>query len=187
MSAFKKSFQYGPHTVTIETGEVARQADGLRRRLDGRYRRAGHRRCRQEGGARPGLLPADGQLRREDLRRGPHPRRLLQARRPPDRKRDADFAPHRSPDPSAVSRRLLQRSTGRGARCCRMDPDIDADIPALLGASAALVAGRRAVRRPDRRRARRLQGRQVPVESRPARSSPTRSCTWSSPAPRRRC
>ena len=28
MSAIKKSFQYGDHTVTIETGELARQADG---------------------------------------------------------------------------------------------------------------------------------------------------------------
>ena len=28
MSVFKKSFAYGPHTVTIETGEMARQANG---------------------------------------------------------------------------------------------------------------------------------------------------------------
>ncbi len=28
MSAIKKSFKYGDHTVTIETGELARQADG---------------------------------------------------------------------------------------------------------------------------------------------------------------
>ncbi len=28
MGAIKKSFQYGEHTVTIETGELARQADG---------------------------------------------------------------------------------------------------------------------------------------------------------------
>ena len=28
MSVVSKSFQYGPHSVTIETGEVARQADG---------------------------------------------------------------------------------------------------------------------------------------------------------------
>jgi polyribonucleotide nucleotidyltransferase len=28
LSVVSKSFQYGPHTVTIETGEVARQADG---------------------------------------------------------------------------------------------------------------------------------------------------------------
>ena len=28
MSAIKKSFQYGPHTLTLETGEMARQASG---------------------------------------------------------------------------------------------------------------------------------------------------------------
>ena len=28
MSVISKSFPYGPHTVTIETGELARQADG---------------------------------------------------------------------------------------------------------------------------------------------------------------
>ena len=28
MSVFKKSFQYGSHQVTLETGEMARQADG---------------------------------------------------------------------------------------------------------------------------------------------------------------
>ena len=28
MSVVSKSFPYGPHTVTIETGELARQADG---------------------------------------------------------------------------------------------------------------------------------------------------------------
>ncbi|MHB8811739.1 MAG: polyribonucleotide nucleotidyltransferase, partial [Steroidobacteraceae bacterium] len=28
MSVVRKSFQYGPQTVTIETGEVARQAEG---------------------------------------------------------------------------------------------------------------------------------------------------------------
>jgi len=28
VSHSKKSFQYGEHTVTIETGELARQADG---------------------------------------------------------------------------------------------------------------------------------------------------------------
>ncbi|MDE1887557.1 MAG: polyribonucleotide nucleotidyltransferase, partial [Gammaproteobacteria bacterium] len=28
MTIIKKSFQYGAHTVTLETGEIARQADG---------------------------------------------------------------------------------------------------------------------------------------------------------------
>ncbi|MCE3286271.1 MAG: hypothetical protein K0R70_2527, partial [Steroidobacteraceae bacterium] len=28
MNVQKTSFQYGPHTVTVETGRLARQADG---------------------------------------------------------------------------------------------------------------------------------------------------------------
>ncbi|MES9966259.1 MAG: polyribonucleotide nucleotidyltransferase, partial [Sedimenticola sp.] len=28
MTAIKKEFQFGDHTVTLETGEIARQADG---------------------------------------------------------------------------------------------------------------------------------------------------------------
>ena len=28
MTAFKKTFSYGPHSITLETGELARQADG---------------------------------------------------------------------------------------------------------------------------------------------------------------
>ena len=28
MTVFKKTFPYGPHAVTLETGELARQADG---------------------------------------------------------------------------------------------------------------------------------------------------------------
>ena len=28
MTSLKQSFQYGNHTITLETGEIARQADG---------------------------------------------------------------------------------------------------------------------------------------------------------------
>ena len=100
----------------IETGEMARQADGAVVVIDGRHRRARHRRRPQGGRSEEGLLPADRQLHREDLRRGPHPRRLLQARRPAHRERDADLAPDRPSDPPAVPGRLLQRSAGRRDR-----------------------------------------------------------------------
>ena len=72
MNADKKSFQYGPHTVTIETGasparptapSVVSMGDTVVL-----VTAVGRRRPR-----RAGLLPADRQLRREDLRRGPHP------------------------------------------------------------------------------------------------------------------
>ncbi|EQD28149.1 polynucleotide phosphorylase/polyadenylase, partial [mine drainage metagenome] len=52
-----KSFQYGSHTVTLETGELARQADRSRARLDGRYGGAGDRVCAKERAAGPRFLP----------------------------------------------------------------------------------------------------------------------------------
>ena len=54
-----------------------------------------------------------------------------------------------------------------------LDPEIDADIPALIGASAALSLSGHAVQRPDRRRARRLHRRQVRAEPDRAPSSAT--------------
>ena len=114
--------------------------------------------------AGPRLLPADRQLPGEDLRRGPHPRRLLQARGPPDREGDADLAPDRPADPAAVSGRLHQRRAGRRLGA----------VGQLRGRSRHRLAARRlggagdlrhAVHGPDRRGARRLQGRQVPAES----------------------
>ena len=41
-----KTFQYGQHTVTLETGEIARQAQRRSDGIDGRYRCAGNG-CRQ--------------------------------------------------------------------------------------------------------------------------------------------
>ena len=95
MSMFNKvtkTFQWGQHTVTLETGEIARQSGGavvvdiedtvvLATVVAKTERQAG-----------PGLLPADRRLHREDLRRRQDPRQLLQARRPPERARDADLA-----------------------------------------------------------------------------------------------
>ena len=79
---------------------------GRRRRArhHGRHRGPRHLRRPPRREARPGLLPADRRLPGEDLRRGPHPRRLLQARGPPLREGD----PH-----------LAASSTGRCARSSR--------------------------------------------------------------------
>ena len=164
MSHSKKSFQFGEHTVTLETGELARQADGavlvsmsdtvvlvtavgLKKPTPG-----------------PRLLSPHGQLSGEDLCRGPHSRRLLQARGPSHREGDAHFASDRSPHPAAVSGRIHQRRAGGRLGAFRQ----------LRGRSRHRLAPRRlrrardfrhAVPRPDRRGARRLQGRQVPAES----------------------
>ena len=139
MSVVSKSFPYGPHTVTIETGEIARQADGAVRVSMGDTVVLVTAVRQADRHSRAGFLPAHRQLHREDLRRGPHPRRLLQARRTSDREGDAHLASHRPPDPAAVSRRLLQRRAGGRDRAVAGSGDRCRTFPSLLGASAALA------------------------------------------------
>ena len=64
-----------------------------------------------------------------------------------------------------------------------LDPEIDSDIPALLGASAALALSGIPVQGSDRRREGRLPRRQVPAEPDGQRTCRRRSSTSSSPAP----
>ena len=82
MSMFNKvtkTFQWGQHSVTLETGEIARQAGGavmvsiedtvvLATVVAAKNPKPG-----------AGFLPAHGRLHREDLRRRKDPRQLLQA------------------------------------------------------------------------------------------------------------
>ena len=79
MSAVTKSFPYGPHTVTIETGELARQADASVRVSMGDTVVLVTACAKQKAAPGPRFPAADRQLHREDLRRRPHPGRLLQA------------------------------------------------------------------------------------------------------------
>ncbi len=64
--------------------------------------------------AKPGqdFFPLTVDYRERAAAAGQVPRRLLQARRPPDRKRNSHLPSHRSPDSSALSQRLVQRSPG---------------------------------------------------------------------------
>ena len=52
LNPIKKSIAYGSHTLTLETGEIARQASGAVAGQHRRHRRAGHRRRREA--AKPG-------------------------------------------------------------------------------------------------------------------------------------
>ena len=92
VNPIKKSIPYGRHTLTLETGEIARQAGGaVLASLDDTVVLVTAV-AAQGREARPGLLPADRRLPGEDLRRRQDPRRLLQARRPPVGEGDADLA-----------------------------------------------------------------------------------------------
>ena len=102
--------------LSIETGRVARQAGGaalvqlgetvvLVTATASRTRAGRHR-----------LLSADLRLRREDVRRGQDPGRLLQARGPPGREGDPHLPPDRSSDPAAVPEGLPLRDAGHRHR-----------------------------------------------------------------------
>jgi len=111
VSAIKKTFTYGRHQVTLETGEIARQASGaVIVNVDDT---AVLVTVVAKNEVKPGQdffpLTVDYQgLPGKNLRRRPHPRRLPQARKPSVRRRNADLAPDRSSDPAALPRRLLQ-------------------------------------------------------------------------------
>ena len=70
--------------------------------------------------ARGHRLPSpDGRLQGIHLRVGPHPGRLLQARRQAVRKGSPDQPRDRSPDPAAVPRRAGATSRRLSRSCCR--------------------------------------------------------------------
>ena len=97
--------------VPRDRDRQARQAGRRRRRRPlRRHRRPRHRRLRQGAEGERRLLPADRRLPREHLRRGPHPRRLVQARGPADREGDPDLAADR---PAACGRSSRRASTTR--------------------------------------------------------------------------
>ena len=104
--------EWGGRKLSLETGRMARQADAAVVRPVRRDQRAGDRGRREKRAARHRLLPADRQLPGEDLRRRQDPRRLFQARGPPEREGDADLAPDRPADPAAVRRGLQARDAG---------------------------------------------------------------------------
>ena len=187
MSAVTKSFPYGPHTVTIETGELARQAEASVRVSMGDTVVLVTA-CRQEGG-RPGrdFLPLTVNYIEKTYAAGRIPGGFFKREGRPTEK-------------ETLISRLIDRpirplfpdgfynDVQVVATVLSLDPDIDADIPALLGASAALTLVGRAVQRPHRRGARRLQGRPVPAESRPRKAARgIAAAISSSPARRRRC
>jgi polyribonucleotide nucleotidyltransferase len=132
-----KSIQWGEETLTLETGKVARQADGsVIATLGETSVMANVTFAKEAKGA--GLLPADGPLPGKILRRGQGARRLLQARGAADREGDADRAAHRPADPPAVREGFKNEVL---VMCTVLSHDLvnDPDIVAMIAASAALT------------------------------------------------
>ena len=125
-----------------------------------RDQRAGDRGCREIGEARDRLLPPHRQLPGEDLRRRQDSRRLFQARRPADREGDADLAPDRPSDPSAVRRRLQARDAGGRHRAVPRHGERPRHRRHGRGLRRADALGP-ALPRPDRGRPRRPRQRRV--------------------------
>ncbi len=138
MSVVSKSFPYGPHTVTIETGEVARQAEGAVRVSMGDTVVLVTA-CAQQTPA-PGrdFLPLTVNYVEKTYAAGRIPGGFFKREGRPTEK-------------ETLTSRLIDRpirplfpdnfynDVQVVATVLSMDPDIDADIPALLGASAALA------------------------------------------------
>jgi polyribonucleotide nucleotidyltransferase len=138
LSPVSKSFSYGPHTVTIETGEVARQAEGAVRVSMGDTVVLVTA-CAQQNPA-PGrdFLPLTVNYVEKTYAAGRIPGGFFKREGRPTEK-------------ETLTSRLIDRpirplfpdgfynDVQVVATVLSMDPDIDADIPAVLGASAALA------------------------------------------------
>jgi len=138
LSVVSKSFPYGPHTVTIETGEVARQAEGAVRVSMGDTMVLVTA-CAQST-AQPGrdFFPLTVNYIEKTYAAGRIPGGFFKREGRPTEK-------------ETLTSRLIDRpirplfpdgfynDVQVVATVLSMDPDIDADIPALLGASAALA------------------------------------------------
>ena len=181
-----RTFKYGAHDVTIETGVIARQADGavLVNMADTVVLVTAVGDKKDVAGR--DFFPLTVNYQEKTYAAGRIPGRLLQARRAAEREGDADLASHRSADSPAVSRRLPARRAGHRDRVV----DEHRGRSRHPGAARCIrraVLVRIAVHGPDRRRARRLQGRPVPAEPDEPRSCNSRSSTSSSPARKRPC
>jgi polyribonucleotide nucleotidyltransferase len=138
VTAFKKTFAYGPHTVTLETGELARQADGAVLATMGEtvvlVTAVAQRTARSDRDFFPltvnyiektyaaGRIPG-GFFKREGR---PSEKETLISR--------LIDRPIRPLFPDGFFNEVQVVAT-----VVSLNPDVDADIPALLGASAALL------------------------------------------------
>ena len=138
MSVVSKSFQYGPHTVTIEAGEVARQADGAVRVSMGDTVVLVTACAQQKAAAGRDFFPLTVNYVEKTYAAGRIPGGFFKREGRPTEK-------------ETLTSRLIDRpirplfpdgfynDVQVVATVLSVDPEIDPDIAALLGASAALT------------------------------------------------
>ena len=138
MSVFKKSFQYGPHTLTLETGEMARQASAAVVAKFGDTVVL----CTAVGAkkAAPGrdFFPLTVNYQEKTYAAGRIPGGFFKREGRPTEKETLTSRlidrPFRPLFPDGFYNEVQVVTT-----VVSLDPEIDADIPAMIGASAALA------------------------------------------------
>ena len=138
MSAIKKSFQYGPHTLTLETGEMARQASAAVVAKFGDTVVL----CTAVGAkkAAPGrdFFPLTVNYQEKTYAAGRIPGGFFKREGRPTEKETLTSRlidrPIRPLFPDGFYNEVQVVTT-----VVSLDPEIDADIPAMIGASAALA------------------------------------------------
>jgi polyribonucleotide nucleotidyltransferase len=137
LSVASKSFPYGPHTVTIETGEVARQAEGAVRVSMGDTVVLVTACAQQTAKPDRDFFPLTVNYVEKTYAAGRIPGGFFKREGRPTEKETLTSRlidrPIRPLFPDGFYNEVQVVAT-----VLSMDPDIDADIPALLGASAAL-------------------------------------------------
>ena len=138
MSPSLKSFAYGPHTVTIDTGELARQADASVRVSMGDTVVLVTAVARPEAAPGKDFLPLTVNYIEKTYAAGRIPGGFFKREGRPTEKETLVSRlidrPIRPLFPDGFYNELQVV-----AMVLSLDPDIDADIPALIGASAALT------------------------------------------------
>jgi polyribonucleotide nucleotidyltransferase len=138
VTVFKKTFPYGPHAMTLETGELARQADGAVLASMGQTVVLVTA-CAQKS-AQPGrdFFPLTVNYIEKTYAAGRIPGGFFKREgRPTERETLTSRLidrPIRPLFPDGFNNDVQVVAT-----VVSLDPDIDADVPALLGASAALM------------------------------------------------
>ena len=135
----KKSIPYGRHTLTLETGEIARQAGGAVAGEPRRHRRAGHCAAAKTAKAGQDFFPLTVDYQEKTYAAGKIPGGFFKREGRPSEKETLTSRLIDRPIRPLFPGRLLQRGAGRSRRCMSVDPEIDPDIPAMIGASAALM------------------------------------------------
>jgi polyribonucleotide nucleotidyltransferase len=138
VSAIKKTFPYGQHQVTIETGELARQADGAVQVTMGDTVVLVTAVARKEADPKKDFFPLTVNYIEKTYAAGRIPGGFFKREGRPSEKETLTSRlidrPIRPLFPEGFLNEVQVVAT-----VLSVNPDIDADIPALIGASAALI------------------------------------------------